>query len=439
MCSVPRRDPALSVRVDPAELEDPAQASSDALRAFVISRDPRITVVPNFLSPTECEHFKALASFFWTQSRVALHDSPEDYVSDNLHNNESATRTSSSCMLRSAQTSVVEEVEYRLAGLAQQPVEHLERLNMVRYAPGQFFAEHHDGKFRPATVFLYLNDLRDDDGETHFTELGLKVVPRRGCAVMWANQASDGSEDHRLLHAALAPRTQWKYGINAFFNVREMRKLKLPEQLFAPEHSTVVDLRQFCEMDASSIAIKRNIFVLKRDPKIAAMPMFLNAEEVDHISELVGDVAEAAPEAHSDTDVVKAFGFGQTALLAIIEERIAEVAGLPLTHLGSLMVVRGGTRHGLCNRGTGPNSAIVSLATDVVYFPALGLQLLLRSGDFLMWPNVDWRTGFDEEDLRTTRFHRLPPVIRLDAHFHDAQIRLRQRDSQALASSAGPG
>jgi hypothetical protein len=48
----------------------------------------------------------------------------------------------------------------------------------VRYEPGQFNRLHHDGVFRPRTVFVYLNDLPDDDdGETYFPRLGLKITP----------------------------------------------------------------------------------------------------------------------------------------------------------------------------------------------------------------------------------------------------------------------
>merc|ERR1712232_1361059 len=96
------------------------------------------------------------------------------------------TRTSQSCILLYAQTSIVERLEHRLASLANLPVEQLERLVVVRYSPGETFAEHHDGKFRPKTVFVYLNDLPEgDQGDTYFPHLGFSFVPRAGCAVMW--------------------------------------------------------------------------------------------------------------------------------------------------------------------------------------------------------------------------------------------------------------
>ena len=35
------------------------------------------------------------------------------------------------------------------------PYENVENLNLLRYKPGEFFKEHHDGGFRPKTVFVY--------------------------------------------------------------------------------------------------------------------------------------------------------------------------------------------------------------------------------------------------------------------------------------------
>eukprot|EP00409_Alexandrium_fundyense_P006299 CAMPEP_0195045386 /NCGR_PEP_ID=MMETSP0347-20130606/15178_1 /TAXON_ID=2932 /ORGANISM="Alexandrium fundyense, Strain CCMP1719" /LENGTH=85 /DNA_ID=CAMNT_0040073187 /DNA_START=77 /DNA_END=331 /DNA_ORIENTATION=+ len=85
-------------------------------------------------------------------------------------------------MIDPLQTPTVSRVEHRLSRLAGIDIDYLEPLNMVRYTPGQLFKTHHDGRFRPKTVFIYLNDLPEGDGgETLFPELGLQIVPRRGC------------------------------------------------------------------------------------------------------------------------------------------------------------------------------------------------------------------------------------------------------------------
>merc|ERR1719253_2276083 len=101
---------------------------------------------------------------------------------------------------------MVERMEHRFAAIAGLPVSQLEGLNMVRYTPGEYFTEHHDGKFRPKTVFVYLNDLPDDDdGETYFSQIGMKFVPRSCTAVVWSNAQADGKEDSRVLHEGIPP------------------------------------------------------------------------------------------------------------------------------------------------------------------------------------------------------------------------------------------
>ncbi|CAJ1414536.1 unnamed protein product [Effrenium voratum] len=142
-----------------------------------------------------------------------------------LANEVSDIRTSYSCLIEPGTSNMVTAIEYRLATLAGMDVKHLEPLNMVRYAPGQFFKEHHDGRFRPKTVFLYLNDVPPGEGgETMFPDLNVKIVPRRGCAVMWSNIIGPQQEDNRMVHQGLPPKATIKYGVNCFFNDKPMRR-----------------------------------------------------------------------------------------------------------------------------------------------------------------------------------------------------------------------
>ena len=104
-----------------------------------------------------------------------------------ISNSKSKTRTSWSSMLRCSQIAIVDRLKHRAALVAGLPVE----LNMVRYSPGEHFGEHHDGKFRERTAFMYLNDVLGGGGETFFRQLGFRFIPRRGAAVVWSNAAPD--------------------------------------------------------------------------------------------------------------------------------------------------------------------------------------------------------------------------------------------------------
>ena len=145
-----------------------------------------------------------------------------------IGNSKSKTRTSWSSMLRYSQSAIVDRIEHRAALVAVLPVENLERLNMVRYSPGKHFGGHHDGKFRERNVFMNLNDVPGGGGETFFRHLGFRFIPRRGAAVVWSNAAPDGTEDSRMVHRGLLPKSVVKFGVNCFFQFELSRQVLQP-------------------------------------------------------------------------------------------------------------------------------------------------------------------------------------------------------------------
>jgi len=187
----------------------------------VIIDDPKITVFFNFLSDAEVDHLLELAESRWTRALVG-----RSYVAKTTDVNtdfvrvESENRTANMCMLLSAETPVVRRIEERVSRVTGYGVNHVERLNMARYHPGQFFKEHHDGDYRPVTVFIYLNNLEEGDegGETLFPHIGKAIKPIKGMAIMWNNLLENGDEDNRVRHEATAPVKSIKYGVNCFVN-----------------------------------------------------------------------------------------------------------------------------------------------------------------------------------------------------------------------------
>ncbi|KAF8822433.1 oxidoreductase, 2OG-Fe(II) oxygenase family protein [Cardiosporidium cionae] len=158
----------------------------------------------------------------------------EKYVSS-----DSANRTSHSVRLDPAETNLIATIEKRIATIAQMDVSHLEPLVVVKYDEGQYFKEHHDGKFRPVTVLIYLNAAKmvnhlfernidttldvEEGGETQFLRLGLKILPSCGSALTWRNCDDSGEADLNLLHEALPPKKGVKWAVNCFFNCKAIR------------------------------------------------------------------------------------------------------------------------------------------------------------------------------------------------------------------------
>lgn len=91
--------------------------------------------------------------------------------------------------------------------------------DLVRYLPEQQYRAHTDGAYRRVTFVMYLNTLPDGaGGETEFVNLGIKVKPREGSALVFRNSVLNTDlvlTDYRSKHAAL-PCTAPKYVLNCW-------------------------------------------------------------------------------------------------------------------------------------------------------------------------------------------------------------------------------
>lgn len=211
-----------------ARIIDPADCDTGKSPMHVIRSEPNIIIIPNFLSDAEVAHLLEIAQPQWAPTLVMTAGANGNIA--NLKSRTSTLRTNQGAVVDYAMTPCVAGIEKKLSAVAGMDVNHLERLVMIKYEGGQQYKIHHDGNWRPITVFIYLNDLPDDDdGETFFPNLGLKIKPRKGAAIMWTNTlptSSDGinrDEDTRVMHAGLPPKTATKYGVNCFFNAAPKR------------------------------------------------------------------------------------------------------------------------------------------------------------------------------------------------------------------------
>ncbi|CAK9069271.1 unnamed protein product [Durusdinium trenchii] len=313
---------------------------------------------------------------------------------------------SESCeILGPAQTAIVQRIELRLAQLAKLPIETLERLVVVRYEPGQEFTVHHDGKFRPITIFLYLNELPDNaGGDTFFPHLGFSFVPRTGCAVMWPNAQPDGKEDSRMVHAGRPPTVGVKFGVNCFFNVDTKRLVMSPSMnMDATEcHRVDVAALEAQLVNVEDPSVRRRTFTLNTEPQIRAVPHFLTPEEV---REMLADAETdqgGEPCFGGATVLLKTFPFGERPVVETVEARLISWNEFAPENLGQLKLVRGNTQPGLGNRGGGQRCASICLCDQAeVHFPHLGLLLAMRMGDLVEWPNAWFQEETDNKEKVT--------------------------------------
>eukprot|EP00927_Polykrikos_kofoidii_P024355 TRINITY_DN22160_c0_g1_i1.p1 TRINITY_DN22160_c0_g1~~TRINITY_DN22160_c0_g1_i1.p1 ORF type:complete len:466 (+),score=76.24 TRINITY_DN22160_c0_g1_i1:126-1523(+) len=446
-------DPKELLEDDPPPKVDPETGIPTSVHVYVVSQDPEMKVVPHCFSDVECDHLLGLVKGHWVPSLVGSSASAVPGKSGSIKNNLSKNRTSWSCQTRYAQTAILERLEHRLASVAGVPVSQLERFNMVRYSPGELFNEHHDGKFRPRTVFVYLNDLPEEDGEgdTFFPFLGVSFKPRKGTAVIWSNALPCGKEDSRMMHAGRAPRIGVKYGANCFFNDQELRAfVPIDDVGFPLEKATLVDLRDHCKDDTATDSVARDekeitVCNLSEDPQICAVTSLLSDEEVasilatakydEHSPPPLGE----GPYARGD-QTLHMFEAGETQSIQHAELRLCAMSGLTLPHLTKCRLIRPGKEQGFCDRGSGTNSVYICMSErDEIFFPNLGWKLVLRRGDALSWANICFGSKVSKEELRTMRVHvGEAPALGLAAAFLDNPIREQQLQREFLDDSLFP-
>ena len=103
-----------------------------------------------------------------------------------------------------------------------------------RYQPGQQFKPHNDwfyttenywegerkrGGQRSWTTMVFLNDV-EEGGETHFTDIGIKIEPKTGVLLAWNNALPDGRPNEATIHAGTPVIKGTKYIITKWYRTR---------------------------------------------------------------------------------------------------------------------------------------------------------------------------------------------------------------------------
>ncbi|UKK01260.2 procollagen-proline 4-dioxygenase [Theileria orientalis] len=193
--------------------------SERRMEKFYISIDPNISLILNILEEEWIDHLINVDESRWVSSQTSkgLTDSHPDTYTTTVSN----TRKSLSVIFEHFEDEIISKIERRVALVAGIDLNYLEKLVMVKYGPGDYFKQHHDGGFRSHTILLYLNDT--NGGETVFPRIGISIKPMANSAVFWENLTSDGEMDHRLIHAGTTPKSGTKFVVNCFFNVEPVR------------------------------------------------------------------------------------------------------------------------------------------------------------------------------------------------------------------------
>ena len=155
-----------------------------------------IKEIPNYLTENECSML------------IGLGESGQ-LDSGRVSNNKFGYRKAKVTWLKTY-SSLVEKIKNGVAEITGFPVENQEDFHFVKYNTDGEYKVHTDGKDRPKTALVYLND-GFIGGETEFPKLNMIIKPETGKLVIWDNTLEDGSGDPNSLHAGLPVIAGTKY------------------------------------------------------------------------------------------------------------------------------------------------------------------------------------------------------------------------------------
>lgn len=193
-------------------------AKEETFDIEVLSWNPRVVLLHNFLNNKECSHLISQATPKLGRSDVINEESGGGKIVDE--------RTSQGMFFDDrGSDSIIKRIEEKISHLTMMPATYGEIIQVLRYGPGQEFKPHFDffdgesiggkealenGGQRLATLIMYLNSV-EKGGETIFPKIGVKITPKKGNAVLFYNCQPDGKEDPLTYHggAPVVQGTKW--------------------------------------------------------------------------------------------------------------------------------------------------------------------------------------------------------------------------------------
>lgn len=174
--------------------------------AQTLLAQPSIAMIDPLLSADECRLLIASA-------QPHLHDSQTADPVTGVPLTLPVRTSSEACFDPVLETSALRLVQLRMAAAAGIDLPNAEQLTVLRYAPGQQYRPHRDylppgtlqmdrphAGNRCRTVCVYLNPVTAG-GATEFPNLGLRIEPKPGRALIFDNLRADGSLEPDSLHA----------------------------------------------------------------------------------------------------------------------------------------------------------------------------------------------------------------------------------------------
>ena len=242
----------------------------------VLSIDPRVIIIKNFLSNEECDHFVKLSE--GKLERALVSSEKEGIISKG--------RSGSNCWITHNNDDKTLAIANRISNIIEIPLENTESYQIIYYDKEQEYFNHYDawdfndvdkskrnlkrGGQRLFTALVYLNDV-EEGGSTKFTKLNIDVKAEKGKLLIFENVYEDTNIRHYLSEHAGRPVIKGeKYAFNLWFRECPMNKLYTE---FNPNY-------------LKKIYCKHNLYAEKLNNDIEYYEDLITKDEIDKIQQV---------------------------------------------------------------------------------------------------------------------------------------------------------
>lgn len=242
----------------------------------ILSNDPRIIVIKNFLSDELCDHFINLSN--GKLKRALVSSEKEGVISKG--------RSGSNCWIEHNKDDKTLSVANRISNIIEIPLESTESFQIIYYDKTQEYFNHYDawdfneveksrrnlknGGQRIFTALVYLNDV-EEGGSTKFTKLNIDVKAEKGKLLIFENVYEDTNIRHYYSEHAGRPVIKGeKYAFNLWFRECPINKL----------------YSEFNPNFLKKIYCKHNLYAEKLNENIEYYEDLITKEEVDKVKQL---------------------------------------------------------------------------------------------------------------------------------------------------------
>jgi len=195
-------------------------------KTTVLSDNPKIIYIHDFLSNDEASHLIKLADELKKPSTIDSNSNPTALKTE--------VRSSNTAHLNRHKDAIIKNIEQRGSDFVNSDIKQLEPLQVVVYEKGQKYVPHYDffssdspeviryGN-RNKTILVYLNDVPENaGGGTYFPKLDIRVKPKANDAIYFES-INDGNLNWDTLHTGeeILIDTR-KYALNMWFREKNI-------------------------------------------------------------------------------------------------------------------------------------------------------------------------------------------------------------------------